>query len=199
MYDRGLFFCGTTLSRELPTRKPIRLKGYDYSKSGAYFITTCVKNRYEMLSTIAVGAAFCRPQLSNIGIVVENEIITLSHTYTNVSIDKYVIMPNHVHMIILIHNENNAMVNNGGDGGASGKPRPTNALIPKHISSIKRFTNKQAGFDMWQDGYHDHIIRDETDYQTRWRYIDENPAKWAEDDYFVKKSEKIETKNNQSV
>jgi len=70
--------------------------------------------------------------------------------------------------------------------GASGKPRPTNALIPKHISSIKRFTNKQAGFDMWQDSYHDHIIRNDEEYRVRWQYIDNNPAKWAEDDYFVK-------------
>jgi hypothetical protein len=53
-------------------------------------------------------------------------------------------------------------------------PRPTNAMIPKLISSIKRFTNKQAGFDLWQTSYHDHIIRDEADYRRIWQYIDDN-------------------------
>ena len=167
----------------------------------------CIEGRHEILGQIVgrgIPDAPCVEltkcvELTEYAMNVAETIKFSNNKNQNINIEKYVIMPNHVHMIILIHNENNAMVNNGGDGGASGKPRPTNALIPKHISSIKRFTNKQAGFDMWQDGYHDHIIRDETDYQTRWRYIDENPAKWAEDDYFVKKSEKIETKKNQSV
>ena len=84
------------------------------------------------------------------------------------------------------------MIDNGADseregGGASGKPRPTNALIPKLLSSIKRHTNKLAGFEMWQDSYHDHIIRSESDYQRIWQYIDKNPAKWHEDCYFVNK------------
>ena len=84
-------------------------------------------------------------------------------------------MPNHVHLIVII--------NDFGEG-ASGEPRHTNAVIPKLISSIKRFTNKQAGFNIWQTSYHDHIIRDEEDYQTKWNYIDTNPARWDEDEYF---------------
>ena len=97
-------------------------------------------------------------------------------------IDKYVVMPNHVHLIVFIKKENEEAFDNS---GASGKPRPTNATIPKLISSIKRFSNRKAGFNLWQDSYHDHIIRDDSDYQRKWRYIDENPAKWAEDDYYI--------------
>ena len=63
-------------------------------------------------------------------------------------------------------------------------PRPTNAIIPKLVSSIKRHTKKLAGFDMWQTSYHDRIIRDEGDYRQIWQYIDENPARWQEDEYY---------------
>jgi len=57
--------------------------------------------------------------------------------------------------------------------------------IPKLISSIKRFTNKHAGFNMWQDSYHDRIIRDEAEYQRIWQYVDSNPERWAEDEFFT--------------
>ena len=87
----------------LPRRKPNRLKGYDYSQSGAYFITICTKHRAQLLGEIAVGAASCRPQLSSIGKTVETEISQLPTIYDGVSIDCYVVMPNHVHMIIVIH------------------------------------------------------------------------------------------------
>ena len=89
-------------------------------------------------------------------------------------------------MIILIQNQNqnNVIINNNGAPRAS---RPTGALIPRIIGILKRKTNKKYGFQMWQDSYHDHIIRDKEDYRIKWQYIDANPAKWAEDDYFVKK------------
>ncbi|MCL2344177.1 MAG: hypothetical protein FWC62_09860, partial [Firmicutes bacterium] len=67
--------------------------------------------------------------------------------------------------------------------GAPRASRPTNALIPSIVAIIKKKTNKAAGFDMWQDSYHDHIIRDEGEYQRIWQYIDENPARWTEDEY----------------
>ena len=84
-------------------------------------------------------------------------------------------------MIVLI-DKSDGKIKEG--NGASGKPRPTNALIPKLFSSIKRYTNKLAGFNMWQDTYHDRILRNEDEYQTRWNYIENNPAKWAEDEYY---------------
>lgn len=103
-----------------------------------------------------------------------------------ITIDKYTVMPNHVHLMIVVEGLSDGTTNAPiSDHGASGKPRPTtNAVIPKLISSIKRYTNKQAGFDLWQKSFHDHIIRDEEDYNSHWQYIDENPAKWAEDEYY---------------
>lgn len=65
------------------------------------------------------------------------------------------------------------------------KPRPTNALIPQFLSSLKRYTNRKAGRALWQTGYHDHIVRDEADYQRVWSYIETNPAKWEEDLYYA--------------
>ena len=167
--------------KKLPVRKHPRLKNYDYSSDGTYFITFCVKDRHEMLGKIVGRGILDAPciELTEYGMHVVEAIAFLDSKNQNVTFDKYVIMPNHVHMIILIQNE--AQINNG---GASGKPRPTNALIPKLISSIKRFTNKQAGFCMWQDSFHDHIIRNEAEYRNIWRYIDKNPEKWEEDDYY---------------
>jgi len=158
------------MQKELPVRKKIRLEGYDYSKNGAYFITICVKDKHEMLGRI-VGAGSARPycELSDNGKIVENAIITLCDKYADITIDKYVIMSNHVHFVVVI--------------GGRADPAPTVAQI---IGHFKYQTTKEidiSGF--WQRSYHDHIIRNESDYQRIWQYIDENPAKWAEDRYFV--------------
>ena len=95
------------------------------------------------------------------------------------SIDKYAIMPNHVHMIILLKNENRDYQN-----GAMRTSRPT--AIPNLLRSLKIMVSKEIGFSLWQASYYDHIIRSEEDYLRIWQYIDENPAKWAEDKYFVR-------------
>jgi REP element-mobilizing transposase RayT len=165
--------------KELPVRKHPRLKGYDYSKAGAYFITFCVKDKHEMLGQIAVGRGILDAplvELSEHGKVLMGAIEFMNNNNNELTIEKYVIMPNHVHLIVLINDLSN---------GASGMPRPTNALIPKLVSSIKRFSNKQAGFNMWQRSFHDHIIRDDKEYLRIWQYIDQNPARWSEDDYFI--------------
>jgi len=185
---------------ELEERKHPRLKGYDYSNNGKYFLTLCAKDRRSIFGKIGpVGRGIpdapfpgteTEPEIDPVGRgILDAPFVQLSEYGKNVinaiefinkqndkpHIDKYVIMPNHVHLIVTVNFEN----------GASGKPRPTNAAIPKIISSIKRFTNKQAGFEIWQTSYHDHIIRNEADYRRIWQYIDENPAKWEEDKYYI--------------
>lgn len=73
------------------------------------------------------------------------------------------------------------------------KPSPTengdktraNEIIPKLISSLKRYTNKQAVIDLWQRSYYDHIIRTQNDYDKIWKYIDTNPLKWELDKYYM--------------
>ena len=166
--------------RDLPVRKHPRLKGYDYNQNGAYFITFCVKDRHEILGNVvgrdAPGAPFV--ELSDSGKAVCEEIEKTQECYGGVVIDKYVVMPNHVHIIVFVDRDN----------GAPGAARPTNALIPTIVTIIKRKTNKAVGFAMWQDSYHDHIIHSEDEYQRIWQYIDENPMNWQKDRYFVEEA-----------
>ena len=154
---------------EFAKRKNIRLKDYDYSQNGAYFLTICVKEKRELFGKIDVGANCVRPQLSGYGTVVEKEITNLSGTYRDVKVDKYIIMPNHIHMIIFIAAEN---------GGTQFVP-----TISRIIKQFKGAITKKIGFPVWQRGYHDHVIRDKEDYLNHWQYIDENAIKWTVDEY----------------
>ncbi len=167
--------------RDLPVRKSIRLKGYDYSQTGSYFVTICVKNKHEILGEIVGDAALGVPrmELTEIGINVKKHIEHINHVSEKYRLDHYVIMPNHVHLLITIEDET---------PGTNGTPRaasPTKATIPKIINSLKSLTSKEFGESLWQRAYHDHIIRNETEYQKIWQYIDENPTRWREDCYFA--------------
>ena len=159
---------------DLPKRKPTRLKGFDYSTQGAYFITICTHDRKELLGKIIVGDDdFIVPKnsLSKIGLVCDKYINNINIIYENVSVDKYVIMPNHIHMIIFLH-------------GTMRASSPTKN-IETIIRSFKTMVTKEIGYSVWQKSYHDHIIRCEDDYQKIWEYIENNPLKWAMDKYYV--------------
>ncbi len=97
--------------------------------------------------------------------------------YDYLSVDKYVIMPNHIHLLISISNIEN---------GQSGTPVPTNtnSHIAKFVSTFKRFCNKEYGHNIWQGRYYDHIIRNENDYKEIWEYIENNPLKWQNDRFY---------------
>jgi REP element-mobilizing transposase RayT len=157
---------------ELPKRKRTRLEGYDYSRNGIYFLTLCAKEKKPIFSRIVGHGIHDAPriELTDCGKIVEDAIQFINKNNPDVIIDHHAIMPNHVHLLVRVD-------------GASGKPRPTGAMIPKLVSSLKRYTNKASGMKLWQTGYHDHIVRDEWDYQVRWQYIDGNPAEWAADEY----------------
>ena len=159
--------------KNLSARKNIRLKDYDYSQNGAYFITICTQDGHDLLGKIDVGANCVRPILSEIGQIVENEMTVLSNPYEDVIVDKYIVMPNHIHMIIFISTE-------------SGRTQfaPT---VSRIIKQFKGSISKQIGDSIWQKSFHDHIIRDERDYKIIWNYIDSNPAKWVEDKYYENK------------
>ena len=154
----------------------MRLPEYDYGANGAYFVTVCTEGKRCILGHVVGGGVLDAPytRLSEYGIAAEKTLLEMSAFYKDVAIEKYVIMPNHVHFIISI----NAC------GGPSRTPAPANARLPAFISTWKRFTNKKAGFPLWQRSYYDHIIRTEADYLRIWQYIDENPACWAEDEYY---------------
>jgi REP element-mobilizing transposase RayT len=157
--------------KTFPKRKSIRLREYDYSQNGSYFITFCVENGTELLGTVghdALGVP-CM-QLSEYGDIISEEIAETPSHYENITVPKYVVMPNHVHMIIEIAN-------------SAGTPRASCPTVPNIIAVLKRKTNKLYGFKMWQDRYHDHVIRSENEYSHIWKYIDENSLNWETDEY----------------
>ena len=167
----------------LPKRKLTRLKGYDYSDPGAYFITICVKNRKEILSEITETNIYEQPQntLTPYGKVAHKHLINMSNFYDDIKIEKFVIMPNHIHMLIQIYECNNPKE-------TSQPTIPANSSIAKFISTFKRFCNKEYGENIWQARSHDHIIRGEADYIKIYEYIDTNVINW-ESDCFYKKEE----------
>lgn len=118
-----------------------------------------------------VGANYVRPleqlPLSKIGIVIENEIYKLNTVYENIKVDKYQIMPNHIHLIIFIYEDSNGRT----------QFAPT---ISRIIKQFKGSITKQIGFSIWQKSFYDRIIRNEKEYQEVWNYIHNNPLKYLE-------------------
>ena len=159
--------------RELPKRKTNRLSNYDYSLDGAYFITICTKDRQELLWE-SVGANCVRQpnvHLSRTGKVVEYETKRLETIYDCVDVDCFVIMPNHVHMIIVIESNGRTQF------------APT---VSRVVKQWKGVITKQIGFSPWQKSYHDHIIRNDNEYNRIAEYIEYNPARWSDDCFHPK-------------
>ena len=158
---------------ELPKRKPTRLPDYDYSSPGSYFVTICTKDRRCILSDISVGAdALGGPclQLTDTGKVVDQYVLSMARMI-GFRVDKYVVMPNHIHMILQVD---------------SGPPRASAPTVSDAVGALKRLVNRKLGLNIWQRSFHEHVIRNEHDYREIWEYIDTNPARWAEDHYYAR-------------
>ena len=162
---------------DLPNRKPARLSWYDYSTPGAYFITICTKNRKNILGSIVGGGAFDAPriQLSDIGQIVCKHLLA-GDNIPYVHLDKYVIMPNHLHFILMV---------DAPAFGVSKSPSPANAVVPHFVSVFKRFCHQSIGQKIFQRSYHDHVIRGEKDYRKIWEYIENNPSQWEDDCFYT--------------
>ena len=142
---------------ELPQRKPNRIPNYDYSTPGAYFITICTKDKKCILGNIVGGGDLDAPQiaLTHTGKIVQQNIES-SRQIPGIHVDKYVIMPNHIHLILILDGTVS--------GGTSRSPSPANAGVPRFVSALKRFCHRDAGNKIFQRSYHDHVIRGEKDY-----------------------------------
>ena len=181
------------MDNNLPKRKELRLKHYDYSSKGAYFVTICTRERKPILSnvvkSVGVGALddpFPKIQLTAIGKIVEKHLLS-SENISGVTIDQYAIMPDHIHIIIFLDSSKYATHR----GGSSRAPTPTNEMLPHIISTFKRFCNKEIGGNIFQRGYMEHIVRDREDYETRKKYIYENPKQWYYMQLYSKESNDI--------
>lgn len=156
-------------------RKKNRLAEYDYSAPGAYFITVCAKEKAHLFGEISNG----HMRLTDIGTIVDQEIMALRSRYAAVRVDKYVVMPNHIHLLITLAERIN--------------PFPTGACdIPNIIGKFKAGVTRRVGNafmhsaakTIWQTSYHDHIIRDRADYDAIWKYIDQNVLRWELDCFY---------------
>ena len=160
---------------DIPKRKPNRLPDFDYSTPGAYFITICTKDRRNLFWA-DVGASIARPHLTIWGNITANSICDIPKHYPAVSVDHYVVMPNHIHLLLQINTDTN------------GRPMvaPTISTV---IQQFKGIVTKRIGQSIWQKLYHDHVVRGERDYLKIWEYIDNNPARWTEDCFYMEDSE----------
>ena len=157
----------------LPKRKPTRLKDFDYSKTGYYFITIYTHNKQKILCYI-VGEGLCAfplIKLTPIGETVDKAINYIDQNYQNVFVDKYVIMPDHIHLIVKI------------EAGGDGTPP---LQVYDIIGRLKSFTTHEYENILFQRSFHNHIIRSEKAYLKIWNYIDTNPQKWKEDCFYTK-------------
>ena len=173
--------------KELPKRKPTRLKNYDYSSTGVYFVTICIRDRKQILSEIvktkcpgadeadvvAVGEGLAPPgysvRLQPCGEVVRAQLRQIENRFANVNVKDYVIMPDHIHVILYLRKE---------AGGAS--PSPTlDDVICSFKSLASRVCKQRYGIErMFQRSFAEHIVRDREDYETHRKYIYENPQRW---------------------
>ena len=146
-------------------RKQNRLPEYDYSQNGAYFITICTQDREPVLSEI-VGDGFPVPKPC--GKIAATVLHQISERYPCVSVDKYVIMPDHIHILLRI------------DG--TGNPSPTLGNVVgwykyQATKEVNRWLQRQ-GMRLFQRSYYDHVIRNQGDYNEIWEYIENNPKEW---------------------
>ena len=155
-----------------PRRKPNRLRGYDYSTPGTYFITVCSKNMDWIFWN--VGASIARPgstsHYSLIGQVIDEMIAEIPMRYPEISVDSYVIMPNHIHLLLTSCPEDNRR--------AMLAPTPDISVV---VQQLKGAVTKKAGLPIWQKGFHDHVVRNEKSYWKIYEYIENNPLKWELD------------------
>jgi REP element-mobilizing transposase RayT len=165
-------------------RRSIRLKDYDYSECGAYFITICTHRRECLFGEIVNGEM----RLNEFGEIVWEEWDNNAKVRKNLERDEYIVMPNHVHGILLILDEN--------DVGATRRVAPTkrpngpaSGSIGAIIGQFKSIVTKQInsmrgtrGLNVWQRNYHEHVIRDEDELLEIREYIANNPIKWEDDE-----------------
>ena len=177
-------------------RRSIRLKGYDYSQTGMYFITICTHNRVGMFGDIERGEMI----LNEYGEIIKFTWFDLKNHNVNVLLDCFVIMPNHVHGIVM-------MMNNENPVGAGSKPAPikpapikiraglepapTNHGLSEIMRQFKTFSAKRINklrntpaVPVWQRNFYEHVIRDEQSLCKIQEYIINNPREWERDELF---------------
>ena len=164
------------MENNIPNRKHPRLDHYNYSTPGAYFITICTHNRRCLLSRIVGrGLAPAEIQYTAYGEIAQEQLLLLEQRYPSLQIDQYVIMPNHIHAILLLEET------------ARNSQRPTIMdIVCAYKSLVTRQCKKVQPIDkLFQTSFYEHIIRTRSDYEEITKYILENPTHWSTDELYA--------------
>ena len=177
------------------SRRTIRIEGYDYSLPGAYFVTLCTQNRECLYGVVEEEEML----LNDFGKIVDEEWRKTPFIRPDVEFDTFIVMPNHLHGIIMIHERATAPgIDTHGARPHGAKPRPASgrpkgapsgslgAIVGQFKSASARRINRTRsvpGSAVWQRGFYEHVIRSEESLARIREYIVGNPAKWAEDKY----------------
>jgi REP element-mobilizing transposase RayT len=191
---------------DIHKRRSIRLRGYDYSQQGLYFVTLCVKDRAHLFGEIENE----KMRLNENGIIVQNEWLKTIELRQNVQLHEFVVMPNHFHTIFEITHQI-GVENNGGIGrgvlhtpihndshvgvctpihndshvGVCNTPlRSPSNTVGAIIRGFKSAVSRQIGFSIWQRDMYEHIIRNVSDYDRIADYIENNPINWKTDRFY---------------
>lgn len=148
---------------ELPKRKSTRIPGFDYSTPNYYFLTLCTSDKQ---------CIFGNPgKLNRNGQIAEQMLRKIPEIYPQVRVDKYVVMPNHVHLILVLGSEQQTSI--------------THIIGQYKVSVTKEIRKLCPRFHVWHRSFHDHIIRNQKSYEKIWEYIENNPLKWEEDCFYL--------------
>jgi REP element-mobilizing transposase RayT len=166
-------------------RRSIRLRGYNYAQAGLYFVTVCAQGRVCLFGDV-IDAEM---RLNEFGHIAAEEWARTADIRPNVTVEAFVVMPNHVHGIVAIDDGDAP-----GTGTLQRAPtterfgKPTSNSIPTIVRLFKSATTKRInalrgmpGVPVWQRNYYEHIVRDEDSLHRIRQYISENPARWADD------------------
>ena len=140
-------------------RKTNRLKNYDYSQDGVYLITICTQNKEKIFGDIDF-SEHAQVILNDTGKILDDYIKQIEE------VENYIIMPNHIHLILNLINDDK------------------NRSIQSIVSSIKRNLTKEIGYPVFQKSFHDHVIKNENEYENIWNYVENNAERWREDCFY---------------
>lgn len=180
------------IKKTLPKRKHPRLKHYDYSAGGYYFVTVCAKDNKCLFGRVlpenrVVGRGLAPAErqyfaaimrLSDFGLIAERQLEDLESRYSFLTVDEAVIMPNHIHILFKFKSKT---------AGASPRPTLSDVLCAYKSLTVRechKITGK-TGNDIFQDSFYESVIQDEKSYFNILRYIDENPMNWIFDEYYI--------------
>jgi putative transposase len=168
-----------------PSRRSIRLKQYDYSTPGYYFVTICTNKKKPLFGHVEDTGVV----LSRIGWAARRFLIGIPNHFPDGMIDEHIIMPNHVHAIIAVRTVGAAYMppaKPDPEAAMSSSPGSLSIVIQMYKSAVTRWCTRNGYLNFaWQRGFYEHVIRNDNDLNEIRRYIANNPSRWIDDDYFT--------------